>query len=71
MPQSNRLREKISRYTFDNDFVDPNVPKQYPPDIELEPIHRDIDLHIDIENETASGSVTITVRARRDGPTDL
>ncbi len=71
MPVSDRFRESRSRYNAKNDFVDPNVPKQYPPDIELEPIHRDINLLIDISNETVSGSVTVTVRARRNDPSKI
>lgn len=47
-----------------NDFTDPNVPAQYPPDLELEPTHLDIDLYVNIANETAAGRVTTTVVAR-------
>lgn len=54
-----------------NDFNDPNVEPQYPPDLELEPVHLTIDLHVDMENERAAGSVTITVVARRDAASAL
>lgn len=52
-------------------FTDPNVPEHFPPDMELEPTHLDIDLQVDIKSETARGRVTTTVTARRQGPTRL
>lgn len=52
-------------------FIDPNVPEHFPPDLELEPTHLDIDLQVDIKTETARGRVTTTVTARRQGPTRL
>lgn len=71
MPAFDRTKHYKLRHSIDPVFFDPNVPEQYPPDIELEPVHRDIELYIDIENETASGSVTVTVRARRQGPNEI
>jgi aminopeptidase N len=71
MPVSDRFRQHKFRNNGDTDLVDPNVPKVFPPDIELESIHRVIDLHIDVAKETASGSVTTTVRARRNGPSEI
>jgi aminopeptidase N len=56
---------------YADDFSDPDIDKHYPPDLELEPIHFDIDLFIDVANQEASGKVTTTVKARRDGPTVL
>jgi aminopeptidase N len=53
------------------DFVDPNVSEQYPPDIELEPIHLNIDLQVDIANQSLSGTVTTVVKARHQGPDKL
>lgn len=52
-------------------FNDPGIEEQYPPDLELEPVHLDIDLHLDLASETASGRVTTTVKARRSEPTTL
>ncbi len=52
-------------------FTDPNVPEHFPPDMELEPTHLDIDLQVDIKTETVRGRVTTTVTARRQGPTQL
>ena len=40
---------------------------QYAPDLELEPVHLDIDLAVDIDAATAKGTVTTTVLARRPG----
>ncbi|MGB0384592.1 MAG: M1 family aminopeptidase [Ardenticatenaceae bacterium] len=59
------------RRAFMNDFDDPNVEAQYAPDLELEPIHLDIDLHVDVANKMAQGVVTTTVKARRGGVTVL
>ena len=53
------------------DFYNPSIPPQYPPDLELEPIHRDINLYIDIAGERASGQVTTTVIARGAKPAEL
>ncbi|MBE2201657.1 MAG: hypothetical protein IAE79_23805 [Anaerolinea sp.] len=52
-------------------FNDPNLPEQYPPDLELEPVHLDINLHIDVARQTAVGTVTNSVQARRSGPRKL
>ncbi|MGD8584882.1 MAG: M1 family aminopeptidase [Chloroflexota bacterium] len=54
-----------------SDFDDRSVPEQYPPDLELEPTHLDINLHVQLAEETVSGTVTTTVVARRDGPSDI
>jgi aminopeptidase N len=53
------------------DFADPAVAEQYPPDLELEPTHLEIDLHVDVANQRASGQVTTTVAARRAGAAEL
>ncbi len=52
-------------------FYDPSVAPQYPPDLELEPIHIDIDLQIDIPDERATCCVTTTVIARGETPHEL
>ncbi|MGD2078768.1 MAG: M1 family aminopeptidase [Chloroflexota bacterium] len=52
-------------------FDDASVPEQYPPDLELEPTHLDIDLHVKLAEESVSGTVTTTVLARRDGPSEI
>ncbi len=54
-----------------NDFYNPSAPLHYPPDLELEPVHRDINLIIDIAGEQAAGHVTTTVVARGDKPSIL
>ncbi len=59
------------RRAFMKAFDDPNVEAHYAPDLELEPIHLDIDLHIDITNRSASGSVITTVKANCNGPTTI
>ena len=72
MPQIDRLKYHRRWTQFQaSDFEDRTVPEQYPPDLELEPIHLDIDLHVDLIEESIAGTVTTTVVARRDGPTDL
>ena len=52
-------------------FYDPQVTPQYPPDLELEPVHIDIDLQIDIPNERAACCVTTTILARGQDPREL
>ena len=42
-----------------NDFTNPNVAEQYPPDLELEPVHLDIDLYVDVGREEARGRVRV------------
>lgn len=73
--QNTRLFRQQRAWSFaskGNDmFSNPNLPEQYPPDLELEPVHLDVDLHIDISQRMASGTVTNTVQARRDGPRKL
>ncbi|MEZ4712510.1 MAG: M1 family aminopeptidase [Caldilineaceae bacterium] len=54
-----------------DDFDNLNVAEQYPPDLDLEPVHLDIDLFIDIANRRAVGAVTNTVRANREGATQI
>jgi aminopeptidase N len=65
------IRAHWRQRALDDDFSDPNVEAHYPPDLELEPIHLEIELFVDVANATVSGSVTNTVKARRDGPTTL
>ena len=62
---------RAAHVTATNDFTNPNVAEHYPPDLELEPIHLDIDLSVDIDREEAIGTVTNTVLARRNGPTSI
>lgn len=53
------------------DFTLPGAEKHYPPDLELEPVHLDIDLAVDLAEEQCAGTVTTTVQARRAGATRL
>ena len=52
-------------------FIDPDTPLQYPPDLQLEPVHLDIDLQIDIAGEQANCQVTTTVIAHGNQPNEL
>ena len=45
--------------------------KHYPPDLRIEPVHLDIDLFVDPDEERLEGTVTTTVVARVDGPRTL
>ena len=54
-----------------SDFYEPGTPINYPPDLELEPKHIEINLLINIPDEQASGKVTTTVLARGDSPREL
>ena len=53
------------------DFTLPGAEAHYPPDLEIEPIHLDIDLHVDIDARTAIGTVTHTLKWRRAGARSL
>ncbi|MCB9895276.1 MAG: hypothetical protein H6839_12560 [Planctomycetes bacterium] len=53
------------------DFTMPGAEAHYPPDIELEPMHLDIALRVDVEHRSAEGIVTSTVHAHHDGPTAI
>lgn len=54
-----------------NGFVPPDTEKHYPPDLEIEPVHLDVALKVDVGAEVVEGTVTNTVIARRDGPNVL
>ncbi|MBN1944379.1 MAG: HEAT repeat domain-containing protein [Bradymonadales bacterium] len=53
------------------DFTLPGAEAQYPPDLELEPVHLELDLFVDLERRGVNGSVTTTVRARPSGPRSM
>ncbi len=53
------------------DFTLPGAELHYPPDLEIEPIHLDIDLRVDIDERCASGTVTHTLEWRRTGARTL
>jgi aminopeptidase N len=59
------------RHEGGDEFTLPGAAKHYPPDLEIEPIHLDIRLTVDVDAESASGTVTHSVQARRAGPTTL
>jgi aminopeptidase N len=61
MPHMNRA--ECSRDDARKAFFDPSTPPNYPPDLQLEPQHLDIDLFIDVANEQAVGKVTTKVVA--------
>jgi len=67
MPIEDRAIYYQSR-AFSSKFDEPGIEEQYPPDLELEPIHIEINLHFNIAEGTAAGNVTNTVKARRNGP---
>lgn len=67
----NNLRRRHAQKAVPPKFDDPALPEHYPPDLELEPIHIDIDLYISIPARSAGGRVTTTVRANRIGAHQL
>jgi aminopeptidase N len=71
MPNLDRTFLYRRRRALTDVFTDPDVEQHYPPDLSLEPVHLDIDLYFDVASRTASGAVTTTVRARRDGVSEL
>ena len=52
-------------------FTLPGAERHYPPDLELEPLHLEVRLALDLEAVSAGGAVTLTLRARRDGAQQL
>jgi len=59
------------RRSAGGEFTIPGAIAHYPPDLSLEPAHLEIDLRLDLERQTAGGTVTTTVEARREGPRSL
>jgi aminopeptidase N len=49
------------------DFTLPGAEPHYPPDLQVEPVHLDIALHVKVRERRAEGTVTHTVRARTAG----
>ena len=39
-----------------SDFDDQSISEQYPPDLQLEPVQRDIDLHVKLDEQSVSGT---------------
>lgn len=52
-------------------FASKSAPSHYPPDLQIEPVHLDIDLHIDVDAEQARGVVTHTLAVRGVSPRKL
>ena len=50
------------------DFAPPGAEAHFPPDVELEPVHLDIALRVDLEKRCAGGVVTHNIRSVRNGP---
>ncbi len=65
----NKSRDTSAAHTTTSTTL--RTPPNYPPDLELEPVHQDINLHIDIAGEQAGGQVTTTVIARGEKPSIL
>ena len=49
------------------DFTLPGAEPHYPPDLQVEPVHLDIALHVEVRARRAAGTVTHTLRARTAG----
>lgn len=60
-----------ARASTHDGFTSPGATRHYPPDLEIEPVHIDIDLHVDVKNTSAAGIVTTTVTAARDTSSEL
>ena len=45
----------------------PGAESHYPPDLEVEPFHLDLDLKVAVESRRLAGTVTHTLRARSSG----
>ncbi|MFV1957870.1 MAG: M1 family aminopeptidase [Planctomycetota bacterium] len=53
------------------EFTLPGAEAHYPPDLALEPIHLDLDLGVDVDEERLEGTVTHTIRSNDDGATTI
>lgn len=53
--------------TCRDDFTLSDPEAHYPPDLHLEPVHTDLDLKVDIREESLEGTVIHTIRARGTG----
>ncbi|MCA8912015.1 MAG: M1 family metallopeptidase, partial [Planctomycetes bacterium] len=53
------------------DFTMPGAEAHYPPDLQLEPMHLDIALRVDVEKCTAEGGVTATIHANHAGANEI
>jgi aminopeptidase N len=78
MPQTDHWRTFIDQATTGVNrravaprFDDPALPEHYPPNLELEPTHLNIDLYISLPARSVGGRVTTTLFARQNGPTTL
>jgi aminopeptidase N len=69
MPAFDSIRQH--KQLVNSGFIDPDAPLQYPPDLQLEPVHLDINLQINIAGEQANCQVTTTVLARGNRPNGL
>lgn len=65
MPVADDRYACLDRRTDQNAFS--SAQRHYPPDLELEPVHLDVDLHVDLEGQTVCGTVTNSVRAKVPG----
>ncbi|MBW7886003.1 MAG: hypothetical protein H3C34_25915 [Caldilineaceae bacterium] len=61
------VRQIYGPGTTTSPFDPDRTEAHYPPDLEVEPVHLDIDLALDLVAQTAHGVVTISVEARRNG----
>ena len=62
MSRHPRLQE--DHHNTSGDFALPGAPRRYAPDLELEPVHRDIELVLDFDTASAEGRVTIHLASR-------
>lgn len=60
-----------ARVCSGGDFAPPGADLHYPPDLELEPVHLELDLRVDVAGGALDGRVTTTVRALHAGPRTL
>jgi len=65
------IHHRLAMLGHGADFTLPGAQAHYPPDLQIEPVHLDIDLHVDVANRAASGTVTLTVGANGDGADSL
>lgn len=66
----NTLERHACAHSHAGTFADPDTATHYPPDLRIEPIHLELDLRVDLENQRLDGQARIHLRGH-EGADDL
>lgn len=59
------------RHSATHGFTTSRAPRHYPPDLSIEPVHMEIALHVEVEQERASGHVKHRLKVNTPGAREL